>query len=80
MDFSNKVAIVTGAASGIGRATALRLAQDGADIVLADVNIDRLTEVASEVERLGRQSQVTQVDVSSRAETQTMVDQALARF
>ena len=80
MDFTNKVAIVTGAASGIGRATALRLARDGADVVLADVSAERLSEVASEAERLGRRSAVTRVDVSSRAEVQAMVDQALERF
>ena len=80
MDFTNKVAIVTGAASGIGRATALRLARDGADVVLADVSAERLSEVASEAERLGRRSAVMRVDVSSRAEVQAMVDQALERF
>lgn len=80
MNLQNRVAIVTGAASGIGRAVALRLARDGADVVLADVNAERLAEVVSEVERLGRQSAVAPVDVASRSETQGMVDQALARF
>ena len=80
MDFTNRVAIVTGAASGIGRAVALRLARDGADVVLADVNDELLAEVASEVEQLGRQSAVATVDVSSRARAQAMVDQASARF
>jgi NAD(P)-dependent dehydrogenase (short-subunit alcohol dehydrogenase family) len=80
MDFTNTVAIVTGAASGIGRATALRFARDGGDVVLADANAERLAEVASEVERLGRRSAVTRVDVSSRTDTQAMIDQALERF
>lgn len=80
MDFSNRVAIVTGAASGIGRAVALRLARDGADLVLADVNAERLNDVAAEVDQLGRRSAVVAVDVSSRRETQAMVDEALARF
>ncbi len=80
MDFSDRVAIVTGAASGIGRAVALRLARHGADVVLADVNAEPLAEVAAEVERLGRRGAVAKVDVSSRSETQAMVDQALAGF
>ena len=80
MDFSGKVAIVTGAASGIGRAVALRLARDGADVVLADLDAERLTDVASEVGRLDRQCAVVRVDVASRSETQAMVDDVLARF
>jgi 3-oxoacyl-[acyl-carrier protein] reductase len=80
MDFSDRVAIVTGAASGIGRAVVLRLARGGADILLADVDVEGLAEVASEVERIGRQGDVARVDVASRSETQAMIDQALARF
>jgi NAD(P)-dependent dehydrogenase (short-subunit alcohol dehydrogenase family) len=80
VDFDGRVAIVTGAASGIGRAVALRLARDGADVVLADVNAEGLAAVASEVEQLGRRAAVLRVDVSSRSETQAMVDEALARF
>ena len=67
MDFSDRVAIVTGAASGIGRAVALRLARDGANVVVADVNAERLAEVASEVERLGRRSIVAKVDSGGRS-------------
>jgi 3-oxoacyl-[acyl-carrier protein] reductase len=80
MDITDRVAIVTGAASGIGRATALRLARDGANVVLADLNAEPLAEVAVEVERLGRQALSVGVDVSSLADTRRMVDEALARF
>ena len=67
MDFSNQVAIVTGAAHGIGRAVALRLAREGANVVVADVSAERLSEVASEVERLGRRSIVAKVDSGGRS-------------
>jgi len=48
--FSGKAALVTGAASGIGLATARRLAAEGADVALADINIDAATEKAAEIE------------------------------
>lgn len=54
-EFTGNVALITGAARGIGRACALRLAQDGADIVLNDVQPSaELDELAREIERLGR--------------------------
>ena len=80
MDLTNRVAIVTGAASGIGRTTALRLAREGADVVLADLSAELLEEVASEVEGLGRRSESVPVDVADRAQTQAMVERAVARF
>ena len=67
MDFSNQVTIVTGAAHGIGRAVALRLARDGASVVVADMSAERLAELASEVERLGRQRVVARVDSGGRS-------------
>ncbi len=54
MEIKGKVAVVTGAASGIGKATAVALAQEGADVVLADINEERLAEAKGEIEALGR--------------------------
>ena len=54
MKLSGKIALVTGAAQGIGRGIALRLAKDGADIALVDLNLDKLRHVAEEVQALGR--------------------------
>lgn len=51
--FENKVAIVTGAASGMGKATAIRLAEEGGKVVLGDINEEGLKEVASEIEAAG---------------------------
>ena len=61
-----KVAVVTGAARGIGRAIALRLAADGADVAINDVNAEAAEKVAEEVSALGRRSVAIAADVSDR--------------
>ncbi len=63
-DLSGKVAVVTGAASGIGRATAFALAERGADLALCDLNDGGLKETAERIEALGRRVHTAQVDVS----------------
>ena len=50
---SNKVALITGAAQGIGRGIALRLAQEGIHLALVDLSVDKLKKVQTEVEALG---------------------------
>lgn len=59
---ADRIAVVTGAANGIGRASALRLARDGADLALVDREGDTLQEVARDVEALGRQVLPISVD------------------
>jgi NAD(P)-dependent dehydrogenase (short-subunit alcohol dehydrogenase family) len=61
---SGEVAVITGGASGIGRGTALAMAREGADIVLADVNDSRLKHVAAEIAALGRRVLAVHCDVS----------------
>ena len=53
-DLVGKIAFVTGSASGIGRASALRLASDGADIGLIDLNVEGVEETARQIETTGR--------------------------
>lgn len=76
MDLKGKVAVVTGAASGIGRATALRFAQEGAaGLVLADLNMAALKPVAEEVKGLA-----VACDVSREADIQRVVREAQEKY
>ncbi len=75
-----KVALVTGAGSGIGKAVVLRLARDGADIVAADLNPESAGATAGEVKGLGRSALPIRVNVSDVTQLQSMVDAAVERF
>lgn len=74
------VAIVTGGASGIGRAAALCLARDGADLVIADLDERGGAETVSQVEALGRAAMFVQTDVAVDADCERMVARTLDRF
>ncbi|MBJ2291703.1 acetoin reductase [Pseudomonas sp. MF5691] len=76
MGIAGKVALVTGAGQGIGRAIALRLARDGADIALVDINSAKLEAVAAEVVALGRKASVFTADVSKREQVVAAVEHA----
>jgi NAD(P)-dependent dehydrogenase (short-subunit alcohol dehydrogenase family) len=78
--FEGRVALVTGAGSGIGRASALLFAQRGARVVAADVNGDAAQETVQTIEAEGGASTATQTDVSSPAEVEAMVAQALQTY
>ncbi|MDE2291835.1 MAG: SDR family oxidoreductase, partial [Elusimicrobia bacterium] len=71
---------VTGAGTGIGRATALTLARCGADLVLAARGAERLEAAAAEVRALGRRALVVPTDVSDAAQVRRMVDAAVGEF
>jgi 3-oxoacyl-[acyl-carrier protein] reductase len=77
VSLAGKVAIVTGAAQGIGRAIAETLARDGADIVVADLDPGRSQETVAAVERLGRRALNVKVNVADFNDVKVMVDQAL---
>jgi NAD(P)-dependent dehydrogenase (short-subunit alcohol dehydrogenase family) len=75
----DKVAVVTGGASGIGKAIALRLARDGASVVIAD--IQRFDEAAAEIAKAtGSKILGLQVDVSSQSDVERMAQQAMKTF
>ena len=76
MSNTAKVALVTGAAQGIGRGIALRLAKDGFDIALVDLKADKLEAVKKEVEALGRKASTFSADVSKREDVYAAIDHA----
>jgi NAD(P)-dependent dehydrogenase (short-subunit alcohol dehydrogenase family) len=76
--FRDRVAVITGAASGIGRACALELARRGCDLALADVNDAGLAETAARVRDLGRRASVHHVDVADRARMAAFADEVVA--
>jgi len=80
MNLVNKVAIVTGAGRGIGKAIAIALAREGANIIAIDVNIQTAEEVAKEIKSLDRQALAIQVDVSDSKEVNRMVQSVLKKF
>ncbi|WP_029605751.1 acetoin reductase [Kozakia baliensis] len=66
MSLAGKIALVTGAAQGIGRGIALRLAQDGADLALIDLKHDQLEAVANEIRQSGRKALALTADIGDR--------------
>ncbi|OJA12709.1 hypothetical protein AZE42_02866, partial [Rhizopogon vesiculosus] len=75
MSIPKGVALITGAAQGIGRGIALRLATDGFDIALNDVATkhEQLAAVATEIERLGGKTCVVPADVSEEDQVKQMI-------
>ncbi|BBX10120.1 acetoin reductase [Mycolicibacterium aichiense] len=76
MSLNGKVALVTGAARGIGRGIALRLARDGADLALVDVRPDGIDAVAAEISEIGCKVTTFVADVSDRLQVFAAVDHA----
>jgi NAD(P)-dependent dehydrogenase (short-subunit alcohol dehydrogenase family) len=76
-DFKNKVVVITGAASGIGKATAKAFAREGADLVIADNNAQRLEETAREMKTAGVRVLACQVNVADRNQVEAFAGQVI---
>ncbi len=80
MKFQGKVAMITGASVGIGRAVALCLAEQGADLVLLDVNMEQLLAVGEEIKKIGSRVLTYECDVSNEERVNEVVAGALEHF
>jgi len=81
MRFKDKVAVVTGGAQGIGQAVAETLAQGGANVVVADLQVEKAEATAKEIIAItGMQAIAVQVDVADNASAKAMIDRTLAEF
>lgn len=80
VDMKSKVALVTGAASGLGRATAIKLAEAGANLCVADVNADGLAETAVTLKQLGVEVLVQVADLSKNENCSAVVDATVTAF
>ena len=80
MNLQGKVAIITGASSGIGEATAKKLAADGAKVVLAARRAERLETLKSDIEKAGGAAQVVSTDVTSRDAVKNLIKETKATF
>ncbi len=80
MRFSGKVAIASGAGSGMGRLTCERLAAEGASVVLCDVNLNAAEEAAAEIRKSGARALAIQTDVRDYASVKAAVDCAKREF
>lgn len=76
----HKTALVTGAAAGIGRAIALAFADAGCNVVIADLNGERLTSVASEIEQRGQQALAVRADTADPTDVKKLHDAAVSTF
>jgi NAD(P)-dependent dehydrogenase (short-subunit alcohol dehydrogenase family) len=80
MRLKDKISIITGAASGIGKATALVFAGEGAKVMCADVNAEGAEAVARQIVDTGGEAASIRVDVAKEAEVQEMIGQTVARW
>lgn len=76
----DKIAIITGAASGMGKAEALKFAEEGATVVVADLNKEGAEEVVQQIEANGGKGLAIQVDVTKKSDLEEMVSKTIAAY
>ncbi|MFC1901430.1 SDR family NAD(P)-dependent oxidoreductase [Chloroflexota bacterium] len=80
MKLDRKVALITGAGKGIGRATALLFAEEGADIAISDIDLPAAEETAEKVRKIGRKALAIKADVAEAKDVDMMVDSVLSNL
>ncbi|HEX2477099.1 MAG TPA: SDR family NAD(P)-dependent oxidoreductase [Lacipirellulaceae bacterium] len=80
IDFKNKVAVITGAASGIGRALAERCVQEGMKVVLADVELEAVTKVEASMKAAGATALAVRTDVARSEDVEALARRTLEVF
>src|SRR6266480_735773 len=80
MRLNGKVAVITGAGSGIGAASAIAMAREGARVVVADINEAAANGAVDQIEQAGGQALAVRADVSTAADNQLIVENAVARW
>jgi 3-oxoacyl-[acyl-carrier protein] reductase len=80
MQLEGKITIVTGAGRGIGRAIALALAKNGSDVVVAARTKSEISEMAKDIERIGRKSLAVPTDVSDENDVQNLIQKTIQQF
>ena len=80
MKLEGKIAVVTGAASGLGQGIACCLAEEGADVVIADIDMDNANKVAEEVRAFGRKALVIEADVTQQEKARQVIQNTINTF
>jgi len=80
LELTGKVALVTGGAQGIGKAIALLLARNGADLAVSDINLEKAQETAKEIQTIGRKASTLKVDVANLEDVERMVQSVLEQL
>jgi 3-oxoacyl-[acyl-carrier protein] reductase len=80
MNLSGKVALVTGASRGIGKAVALKLAQAGADLIVTATSLDRAEKTADEITAIGRKALAVKVDISNTSDVEALFAKITEEF
>ena len=80
MRLKDKVAIITGAARGIGEATAIKFAEQGAKVVVSDMGLDHLNEVVEKIKGMGSEVLAYDVNVTDRDSVQAMMNDVVAKW